>query len=725
MSQDREITRPKAGILFSFGLGLVILFGLAGSMSFWTSDNFELFGAARYSLLIAGIPIVLALVLTKVSALKLDPRGFALALPILFLIDWLTRSYNLLQGPHIRGELLLAGLIGYLLLRAKNWQWLRVYCALTAVILGATFIVEAQGRLLTSDDHPSFLYRLWLLKSEFPQIPFYYPGWNAGIDQRDFFATGSLNVFLLFAPFIYLLPIDQFYSELITAVLFLLPAFSLYLAARLLHFRPTTALFACCLGLCSSLLWYRWGLKYGTMGFIASSSLVPLNLALVSRLLTAPRGMSTRLYVLLFCTVSVMLLWSPSGLIFIPAAVYALFKIRSLCRERRFIYLAMGLIAVNLPWILLFMSVSKIGSFVQTAKPSYSTMAEEPVAKIGKPHLEQAPQSASELFKTTLKTLRQTSVSANPLLLFLTIPGLFLLTRRSRLLWTIQSLWLLLLGAVIAQYRPQLELDRMLVVLAFISAIPASRSIQSIIAIRNSSIASRFAFASTFAFLVVSPLATGSLLRNRSFDTFSFAAPRMEQLQELIMAHTGDGRAVFSGFVLHDFSHGHLAPLPLLTGKPIVASSPFHDQWTYKELFPKKVVDEGDSAIEALLDSYNATVVVAHEERWVEYFRSRRAKYQVLGEPLPFTVFKRLQYVPTYFSKGSGQILQQTYSAVIVQLETTDADLKFSYFPFLRSSHCSIEGVENETSKPFIRLRNCPLNTPIRIESCGTWCRIS
>jgi hypothetical protein len=724
MSQDREITRQKAGILISFGLGLVILFGLAGSMSLWTSDNFELFGAARYSLLIACVPIAIGLILTQASGLTLDPRGFALALPLLFVIDWLPRSYNLLQGPHLRGELFLAGLLGWLVMRSKNWNWLRWYCAATALILGVTFLVEAQGRLLTSDDHPSFLYRLWLLKSEFPHIPFYYPGWNAGIDQRDFFATGSLNVFLLFAPFIYLLPIEQFYSELIAAVLFLLPALSLYLTARLLHFRPTTALFACCLGLCSSLLWYRWGLKYGTMGFIASSSLVPLNLALLSKLLTAPQAMSTRLYVLLFCTVSVMLLWSPSGLIFIPSAFYALFHIRSLCRERRFIYLVVGLIAVNLPWIVLFMSVSKIGSFVQTAKPSYSTMAEESTPK-GKPHLEQAPQTAGELFKTTLKTLRQTSVSANPLLLFLTIPGLFILTRRSRLLWTIHSLWLLLLGAVIAQYRPQLELDRMLVVLAFTSAIPAARSLQSIIALRNSCFASRVSFASTLAFLLVSPLATGSLLRNRSFDTFSFAAPRMEQLQDLIKTHTGEGRVVFSGFVLHDFSHGHLAPLPLLTGKPIVASSPFHDQWTYKELFPKKVVDEGDAAIEALLDSYNATVVVAHEERWVEYFRSRRAKYQVLGEALPFTVFKRLQYMPTYFSKGAGQILEQTNSAVVVQLDTADADLKFAYFPFLRSSLCSLESVESAARKPFIRLRNCPLHTPIRIEACGTWCRVS
>jgi hypothetical protein len=142
-------------------------------------------------------------------------------------------------------------------------------------------------------------------------------------------------------------------------------------------------------------------------------------------------------------------------------------------------------------------------------------------------------------------------------------------------------------------------------------------------------------------------------------------------------------------------------------------------------LFPKKVVDEGDAAIEALLDSYNATVVVAHEERWVEYFRSRRAKYQVLGEALPFTVFKRLQYMPTYFSKGAGQILEQTNSAVVVQLDTADADLKFAYFPFLRSSLCSLESVESAARKPFIRLRNCPLHTPIRIEACGTWCRVS
>jgi hypothetical protein len=722
---NKQVTGPHtAQIFFSFGLGLILLFALAGSISFWNADGVELFGAARYSLICAALPIVFALYMGGRRAIKLDPRGFALILPVLYCIDWLPKSYSLIQGPHIRGELLIAFLLALFLIRDHKLGWVRLFAIFSIMALSTTFLVEAQGRTLTSDDHPSFLYRLWLLKEQFPFIPFYYPGWNAGIDQRDFFATGALNVFLLFAPFIYAFPLEHSYTILISLVLFLLPSVSFYIAARILHFRVSTALFASLLGLCSSLLWYRWGLKYGTMGFIASASLVPLNLALFQRIISKPQDTSRALYLLSICTCTLMLLWSPSGLIFIPCAAFALFNLRSLLRSPKFLVYAASLLAINLSWLLIFVSVSKVGNFIQVYKPSYDSMAEEQEKKTGKPHIEVAPTTLAEFGRASQKILRQTSVSANPLLILLCLPGLALLRGIRRNFWSAHFAWLLMLGTLVALFKPQLELDRMLVVLCFVSALPCAKALEQLLALSKRSPISKIASASALSFVLVSPLATGSLLRNRSFDHFHFSNPRTAELRSLITQHAGLGRAVFTGFVLHDFAHGHLAPLPLLTGVPIVASSPFHDQWTYKELFPKSVVDAGDAAIEALLDDYNATLVVAHEERWVDYFRSRRPQYQVLGEARPFTVFKRMNYQPTYFRSGAGLIESQDNSSVTLRLDTVDADLKFSYFPFLRSTACTLTPIPSATGKNMIGLRGCPLNIPIKIESCGTWCRV-
>ncbi len=55
---------------------------------------------------------------------------------------------------------------------------------LLQLLIAGLFLALADGRLLLSDDHPSFLYRLHLLKEHFPAIPFYNPQWNAGYSAR-------------------------------------------------------------------------------------------------------------------------------------------------------------------------------------------------------------------------------------------------------------------------------------------------------------------------------------------------------------------------------------------------------------------------------------------------------------------------------------------------------------------------------------------------------------
>ena len=66
------------------------------------------------------------------------------------------------------------------------------------IIVYMLFALKTHGQPLFTDDHGSVIYRLALLKENFPAIPTYDTEWNAGTDWRDFFATGILNVFFIF-----------------------------------------------------------------------------------------------------------------------------------------------------------------------------------------------------------------------------------------------------------------------------------------------------------------------------------------------------------------------------------------------------------------------------------------------------------------------------------------------------------------------------------------------
>lgn len=725
----RALKHP-GNVLSSFGLGLCLLTGLAGSVAFWSGEYGDIFPASRYSVLPGVILLALGLAISyrDRSPLRLSSHGFAWSLLALFFIDWLTRSYNLFQGPFIRGELILAFCAALLLIHNRAWRALRIFALCSVALLACAFLFESQGRVLSSDDHPSFFYRLSLLKSQFPTIPFYYPYWNAGIDQRDFFATGTLNVFFLVWPLIRFFDLGSTYNIVVTIVLFIFMPLSVYLAARLSGAKPTASVFASVLALTSSLLWYRWALKYGTMGFIASASLIPLNLALGIRLTLAEKVWPQKLTFLSILSFSLMLFWGPSGLVFLPLAALSLTKLPRLIGQAHFRHVAFGIAVLSIPWMITFYSVSQVGKFVSTARPSYQMMADEksPQYNQGKPSAAAGAEALS--LRQALKTLRETSVSTNPLLFILIIPGLAALSPRQRWPWVATCLWLLFLGSIGSQIKPQLELDRMLVILSLLSSIPVAKVLERLIVsgalYRSNFLTLRLPAAFALAFFLCAPFATSYLLRNRGFDSYSFFSPTSERLVQMIRENAGDGRVVFTGFVLHDFSHGHLAPLPILTGVPSVASSPFHDQWTYKELFPSSAFEQGIEAVERLLDLYNSSLVVGHEERWVNFLRENKEYYSLVGEALPFTVFKRKQAKLSYFMQGTGTLLSQQTDGLSLKVSTPEVVLKFRYFPFLRADKCKIEGSQSEVGFALIKLSACPLDEEIHIQSCGTLCRI-
>ncbi|RMG39560.1 MAG: hypothetical protein D6719_13140 [Candidatus Dadabacteria bacterium] len=725
-----------ATLLVSGGL-LLFIFSLSiKSLALWDHNGLTLYSNAKAVLVSGAILCVLGILLNglNLSGRLIMLELFAFAICLVFLSDWLNHRYNFFQGPSIRGEIIFMSLCSFFFVNKAPEQSLPVTAILAITLCIGCFFWESAGRLIFSDDHSTFLYRLELLKENFPSIPFYNPFWNGGIDNRDFFATGALNVFLLFSPLIYLYPVEQIYNFIVVGVLFVLLPLSSYCACRLVNLKHPAPAIASILSVSTSLTWFEWGLKYGTMGFVTSTSLLPLLLALTCRLLNEHIRLTLTeaiLYVLLF---SLVLLWSPSGLVLIPAMLIGLAKVvmafcgrGALLKKRLLIPLAVAIIAINLPWISIFWSVSNVSKFIKSEKPAYTSMAQEAEASLTGQHKTFKKNAASLNLKDSLKALREKTISTNPLLIFMLLPGLTLIGGLSGWLIAATSLWLLIMGAGLSPLKPQLELDRMLVILQIIACIPAAAAISTLMkrnVTEKSGIISRSLVALISGFLLSGPLATAAITVNHSLVKYYFKEPKTDHLIETIRNLSVGGRIAFSGFVLHELNHAHLAPLAYLTGKPLMASSYVHNLWRYKQLFPHSFINRRLEGIEEYLDLYNVSAIFAHERRWKKFFTNHPEKFVRVATEGRFHLFVRKDFKSSYFLKGQGKVLQQNSNSVTLKLKSKDAVIKYNYFPFLEATGCAVKPYQAAPEVVLVELENCPLNRTITLKSMPAYRRL-
>jgi hypothetical protein len=589
--------------------------------------------------------------------------------------------------------------------------------------------------MIFADDHPTFLYRLWLLKQNFPFVPFYNPLWNGGIDARDFFATGTLNVFFLMAPLIYLFDLPGIYNLIITLIPFTLVPVLVFVAARIRGLTHPAPLIAGILSLSTGLLWYRWAFKYGTMGFITTSAFVPLNLVLVSRLLDSEGGLSRIQAILMVASFSLMLAWSPSGIVFAPAFLLCIIYLRTVLAKRYVIKIAAALIAINLPWMILFWSVSGVSRFLkydtlqrtQHTQPAAAvdreavSLSEEPIAE----QPSARPKPAVSMARA-IKIARENAVSLNPLILFLALPGILLLEKRFRLLVFVTFVWLLGMGLFAAQLKPQMELERMLLILALVAVLPVSVALADLFERATSSEWWPVGLCASLAggFLLCGPFCTGSILLNRTIEQYHFASPQVQELADALRSRPDDGRIAFSGFVLHEFANGHLAPLVFMSGKSLMASSPFHDKWKYEGLIPGSFLENEEAGALEYLNLFNISTLAAHEPYWQKFFGDRPDQFEKLGQVGKFQLFAFKASQHSFFLEGSGKILAQTSNSVRLVTESDHAVIKFNYLPFLRASACKIAPREIRENIRFIELSECPVGAEIVLDSRGPLWRV-
>jgi hypothetical protein len=575
------------------------------------------------------------------------------------------------------------------------------FLLLIQLLLACLFIEFAHGRMLFSDDHPSFYYRLILLKDYFPSIPFYNTDWNAGYSAREFFPSGVLNFFFLVSPILYALPDfatsagAHWYTVLIAIVFIGIVPWAIYAAGRMIKLSTTVSSLSAVIAIGASTGYYEWLLKYGTIGFSLSVALLPLTFALCYRVALEEEKPSWSIVLTLLVVSSLALCWTLSSLVLLPILIYALiFYKRTFAKDRllKIVIFAVLFSLLNGPWILTFITESKVGSFLSGASlpGSHATHFASEVS-----------DAASSPLKAQFVRVQQLFAKVNPLLVFFAVPGLLLFSRKllARVLGT-TLVWLLFCVAVIDSLKPQLELKRMILPAAYLAALPAGIAIDFLcrrfLSLGEARSLARVPMALGLIVLcggvVATPLTTAAAFLNRSHEKYRFAEPEVWELADSIAEHGGAGRVFFSGFILHELGQswwaaqdgGHIAPLAYLSGKPMYAFDYYHRRWSTVDPIPLQFRKEGSAGIERFLDLINATSVITHKREWVDYCQ-KTAGYTEVDKIGRFRIFKRHPHPDGYLQSGDAQI-KVARNYIVVTPRSPRLVLKFRYHPRISAS---------------------------------------
>lgn len=607
-----------------------------------------------------------------------------LVLLLLLFSDFFTRRFIFFSGLEIKMDIFWLGFICTLLFfrkrKIETFQ-LAGFLILLQSLIALCFFKESKGQLLFSDDHPSFLYRLILLKEHFPKIPFYDVNWNAGYSAREFFASGMLNVFFVNLPLVYLFDLSTYDSAniynfiIIWSYIFVVP-WSVFFAARLLGFGYFAAFCSAVLALGPSSGQFEWLLKYGTLGFCFASGLLPL--AMVSAYRVAFEEIKWRDVLLLLLVSFLVLSWSLSFLAFLPLVFLALCNFKTIfAPERRFKILMFIILflLINIPWVLTFIAESKVASFVSSSA------------------LPGAAQHANFNFTLAITEFKSLVLKVNPMLLLFFVPGLFCLElKRKRHLYFFSILFLLAIAFVGEQFKPQLELKRLIIPASYLMCLFAGLAIARALKYfqENNRTLGLCSFAIVSGYLFLSPLNVAAIYSNRSDERFKFADSSIRQLIDGISRYADENRVFFAGFILQELGAssyaaqdgGHIAPLAAFSAKSMYASHYYHKYWTAVDPIPTSYRKRGEQGIEEFLDLINASSIITHSHEWAKYC-STKSRYLQLFQVGRFRFFKRSSEKLGYFIEGLGEI-EKAQEGIFVKPYSEEVVIKFRFLPKLK-----------------------------------------
>jgi hypothetical protein len=137
--------------------------------------------------------------------------------------------------------------------------------------------------------------------------------------------------------------------------------------------------------------------------------------------------------------------------------------------------------------------------------------------------------------------------------------------------------------------------------------------------------------------------------------TAKYVTPSEElgRMNAWFRAHTpAGGRILFAGKTVHAFGRGHIAPLPIFTGREMMGFDYYHFPGGDYE-YPPRPYRESPERMMRFFEFYNVTHLVTYHDRWKETFRSRTDLFEESAQFGDKTVFA-VRRAPALFLSGAG-----------------------------------------------------------------------
>lgn len=663
------------------------------------------------------------------------------------------------NGLHLSREifLLLTGAFAVILARPQTRALLVRFLRLPLLVaaqlsLACFFLSTAGGRIFWSDDHPSFLYRLILLRDHFPFLPFYNTDWNAGSMAREIYPTGALNLYLLGFPFVHWLGDlanvreAHVYTWLVVWIICGVVPLSTYFAARLMRLSAPAATAGALLALAPSTAFFEYALRYGTLPFLISAALLPLSVGLLGRAAFGDRPPSVSFSLAAGLVTFLAAAWHPVLVGFVPATLVLLVSLPRL-RGRIRSLLLIGTIAaaLTLPSVYFIFEESPLVQLLtgRSLPGSANTATLVQATAKTKDSVHPKQESGAGLYSWLGETRRGLTVLAaksNALTLLLLVPALFALTpgREKRLMcWTAGGLAVTAL--CLSPLKPQLELHRLLLPVELVGCLAVGALLCRMLEDGGPSERRGLTLAAAaigFAGLFTSVHSAADVYLDRSNLKLVFAPTELDEFVAATRGAAGDGRVLFASFILHDFGSthydvqdgGHVAPLAAFTGAQMYASHYYHAYWSTIDPIPEEFRARDDAGTEEFLDLMNVSSVVTFRREWTEYCR-KSGRYDEVWEGERFHLFRRKEGGGGWVLRGSGSV-RRTFDGIEVTPETPEVVVKYRWHDHLRLERPDLAelfpvpvffeeqggGASREVSFIGVRLRGDALRrTPLRI----------
>ena len=210
------------------------------------------------------------------------------------------------------------------------------------------------------------------------------------------------------------------------------------------------------------------------------------------------------------------------------------------------------------------------------------------------------------------------------------------------------------------EWKPLFQFHRVIIALSLVAIIPAALTCSRIL--KSGKLNGALAGSVIISLLILSGYSAVKYYKDAAEADYATIQPYTLELAEWIKNNTEENsRILFAGRTVHGVGGGHVAYLPVLAEREMMACDYYHfsPKLVEYDYPPKKWRKQGAHKTFEFMDLYNVGYIITYHDHWKNWLRKHQDQYEEVKSfmqvTLELTVFKvKRNY--SFFLKGAGRV---------------------------------------------------------------------